>query len=197
LLPRWRGAAPIQRAIEAGDAETGITIMQMDEGLDTGDMLRVDKLPINDADTAASLHDALAELGAKAIVEALAAKRLTPQPQPAEGVTYAAKLSKAEALLNLSEPADALERRIRAFNPAPGAMVQLAGFEAPLKVWQAIALPESAEGVPGDMAAASEQGLDVVTGKGLLRLIEVQKPGARRQPVADFLRGLQVARKHS
>ncbi|MFU2071539.1 methionyl-tRNA formyltransferase, partial [Bordetella hinzii] len=143
LLPRWRGAAPIQRAIEAGDARTGVTIMQMDDGLDTGDMLLERVVPIGADMTAAELHDALAQAGAEAIVAALAdLDSLVPRKQPEDGVTYAAKLEKAEAVLDFQASARTLERRIRAFNPAPGASLRLPGLAEPVKVWRARALDE-------------------------------------------------------
>lgn len=192
LLPRWRGAAPIQRAIEAGDAETGITIMQMDEGLDTGDMLLVKSLPISATHTAAQLHDALAELGGQCIVEALHAlsqQSLAPAPQPEAGVCYAAKLNKAEAALDLAQPAVVLARRVRAFDPVPGATLQLPGCEAPIKVWAAQAMPAVKALEPGTIVAASEAGLDVATSDGVLRILQVQKPGGKRQDIGAFLRG--------
>ncbi|MBF23229.1 MAG: methionyl-tRNA formyltransferase [Pusillimonas sp.] len=193
LLPRWRGAAPIQRAIEAGDAQTGITIMQMDEGLDTGDMLSVWPIPIRNDHTAAGLHDDLAVLGGKAIVAALNDLQdgsLQATPQPGEGVTYAAKLSKAEAVLDLSLPALQLARRVRAFNPFPGATVRLPGLADVVKVWSAQALPVSdTPGKPGVLVAATEQGIDLATADGVLRLLELQKPGGKRQAAGQFIQG--------
>jgi len=149
LLPRWRGAAPIQRAIESGDAQTGVTIMQMDEGLDTGDMLLERVVPITGDTNAAQLHDALALAGGEAIVQALNALDqggLSPTKQPEAGVTYAAKLDKAEAALDCTQPAELLERRVRAFNPVPGASIRLPGLPDPVKVWraQALATPTTA-----------------------------------------------------
>ncbi|OZI33448.1 methionyl-tRNA formyltransferase [Bordetella genomosp. 5] len=194
LLPRWRGAAPIQRAIEAGDTRTGVTIMQMDAGLDTGDMLLETVVPIDGDTTAAALHDALARSGADAIVqalEALAGAGLTPRKQPEEGVTYAAKLEKSEAALDLSQPAEVLARRIRAFNPVPGATVRLAGLDDPVKVWQAQALPQQTTAAPGTVLSASSAGVDLATGEGVLRLLELQKAGGKRQPVEVFVRGWQ------
>ncbi len=195
LLPRWRGAAPIQRAIEAGDARTGVTIMQMDEGLDTGDMLLEHVVPIGPRQTAAELHDALAEAGGRAIVEALAALQdggLTARKQPEEGVTYAAKLDKAEAALDLTQSAEVLARRIRAFNPVPGATLRLPGLADPAKVWRAQALPEqAADAEPGHVLRASPQGVDVATAAGVLRLLELQKAGGKRQPVEVFVQGWQ------
>ncbi|AZR92528.1 methionyl-tRNA formyltransferase [Bordetella trematum] len=194
LLPRWRGAAPIQRAIEAGDARTGVTIMQMDEGLDTGDMLLEREVPIGADTNAAMLHDALAEVGARAIVEALdalAGPGLVARKQPAEGVTYAAKLEKAEGLLALEESAAVLERRIRAFNPVPGASVRLPGLAEPVKIWRAQALEQTSDAAPGTVLRADAQGVDIAVGQGVLRLLELQKAGGKRQPVEVFVRGWQ------
>ena len=194
LLPRWRGAAPIQRAIQAGDAATGITIMQMDEGLDTGDMLVRSELAIRDDHSAATLHDDLAQLGAQALLEALQQVRdgtLQATPQPEEGVTYAQKLSKAESVLDLSQPAKELERRIRAFDPVPGSTLSLPGLEQPVKVWRAQALEQTHSAEPGQVLNVSAQGIDVACGEGVLRLLELQKAGSKRQPVAVFVQGWQ------
>jgi methionyl-tRNA formyltransferase len=191
LLPRWRGAAPIHRAIEAGDAETGVTIMQMDEGLDTGDMLLIERLPIRPDDTTGSLHDRLAELGGRLIVEALelaACGGLRPQPQPAEGVTYAHKIDKAEAVIDWRAPALQIERRIRAFQPMPGASTTDAAGEG-VKVWAAALEPGQATVAPGTVLSADASGVRVQTGEGVLRLLELQRAGGKRLPVADFLRG--------
>jgi methionyl-tRNA formyltransferase len=195
LLPRWRGAAPIQRAIEAGDSQTGITIMQMDEGLDTGDRLLEHVVPIGSEDTAAQLHDALALAGAESIVRALArlaAGDLTPEPQPEVGVTYAAKLEKVESALDFSQPAELLARRVRAFNPVPGATVRLAGLPDPVKVWRAqvLADPDSAA-APGTVVNVSASGIDIQASPGILRLLELQKAGAKRLAVALFVKGWQ------
>ncbi|WP_300648890.1 methionyl-tRNA formyltransferase [Paenalcaligenes sp.] len=193
LLPRWRGAAPIQRAIDAGDAETGITIMQMDAGLDTGDMLLVRKLAIQEDHTGASLHDELAQLGADAIVEALAQlPQLTPTPQPADGVTYAEKLHKSESPLDFTQPAAVLARRVRAFNPVPSCTMMLPGLEQPIKVWQAQAIDQPTTATPGSVVAVSAQGIDIATADGILRLTELQRAGSRRQPVASFVQGWQL-----
>ncbi|MBB5214778.1 methionyl-tRNA formyltransferase [Parapusillimonas granuli] len=195
LLPRWRGAAPIQRAIEAGDAQTGITIMQMDQGLDTGDMLLARALPITPEHTAATLHDALAQMGAQAIVEAVEAAEanaLRATPQPAEGVTYAAKLEKSEAPLDFTQPAEQLARRVRAFNPVPGSTMRLPGLADPVKVWRAAALPGRPAAQPGDIVAVGAEGVDVATADGVLRLLELQKAGGKRQPVAAFVQGWQA-----
>lgn len=196
LLPRWRGAAPIQRAIEAGDSQTGVTIMQMDQGLDTGDMLLERVVPILGDTNAAQLHDALALAGGEAIVEALAALAqggLTPIKQPEAGVTYAAKLDKAEAALDCTQSAELLERRVRAFNPVPGASIRLPGLPDPVKVWRAQALASSTAGEPGSVLRADSSGIDIATGNGVLRLLELQKAGGKRQPVDVFVRGWQPA----
>jgi len=190
LLPRWRGAAPIQRAIEAGDAETGITIMQMDAGLDTGAMLLAEALKVGAGETAGELHDRLATLGARLIIEALAQRdALAPVAQPSNGVTYAAKISKAEAQLDWAQPADVLARKICAFNPFPGATLTLAG--EPVKVWRAEAI--AGAGNPGQILAAEADGIIVATSHGALRLTELQKPGGRRLTSAEFLRGNLLA----
>jgi methionyl-tRNA formyltransferase len=190
LLPRWRGAAPIQRAIEAGDAETGVTIMQMDAGLDTGAMLLAEAIKVGAGETAGELHDRLATLGARLVIDALAQRdTLIPVAQPTSGVTYAAKISKAEAQLDWAEPADVLARKIRAFNPFPGATLPLAG--EPVKIWRAEAVTGS--GNPGQILAADANGIVVATSHGALRLTELQKPGGRRVTSAEFLRGKPLA----
>lgn len=186
LLPRWRGAAPIHRAIEAGDAETGVTIMQMDVGLDTGDMLLTVREPIHADDSTGSLHDRLAAQGAQAMVAALAQlDALSPQPQPAEGVTYAEKIGKAETQLDWSLPAEVLHRKIRAFNPFPGAST-LAGGEA-LKIWQA-QLADGA-GAPGDVLAADADGVRIACGSGALLATQLQAAGGKRLAAREFLAG--------
>lgn len=196
LLPRWRGAAPIHRAIEAGDAQTGVTIMQMDAGLDTGDMLLLERLPITETDTTGLLHDRLASLGGRLTVEALelaACGGLQPVPQPAEGVTYAHKIEKAEAAIDWQLPADVIARRVRAFNPFPGAATALAG-EA-VKVWMAQADTSGAtDGAaqPGQVLSVAD-GIRVQTGDGVLVLTELQRAGGKRLPAADFLRGFALA----
>ena len=192
LLPRWRGAAPIHRAVEAGDAETGVTIMQMDAGLDTGDMLLVEHLRIAPGDTTGSLHDKLALLGGRLIVEALeiaACGGLTRTPQPAEGVTYAHKIEKAEAQVNWAQPADVIARRIRAFNPNPGAAT-LWQADA-LKLWQAqvdIDMQSSSQ-APGTVLAVQADGIRVQCGQSVICLTELQRAGGKRLSAADFLRG--------
>jgi methionyl-tRNA formyltransferase len=188
LLPRWRGAAPIHRAIESGDAETGVTIMEMEEGLDTGPMLLMERVRIEDTDTTGTLHDKLALLGGRMIVEALgkmAQGGLTAVPQPEEGVTYAAKISKEEAKLDFNLPALDLARKVRAFNPFPGAHGQ-AGTTT-VKIWNAQAVDD--KGRPGQVLAANAQGIVVACGEGALRLTELQKPGGKRLAAAEFLKG--------
>jgi methionyl-tRNA formyltransferase len=186
LLPRWRGAAPIHRAIEAGDAQTGITIMQMEAGLDTGPMLLAQAIEIGAQDTTGSLHDRLAALGGKLVVEALARfDQLVPVAQPDAGVTYASKIDKAEARLDWSQPAAILARKIRAFNPFPGAVVTLAG--EPVKAWCGEVV--AASGRPGQVVSVDPSGIVVACGDAALRLTELQKPGGRRVTSADFLNG--------
>ena len=204
LLPRWRGAAPIHRSIEAGDAETGITIMQMDAGLDTGDMLLVERLPIHHdgttPDTTARLHDRLADMGGRMIVEALhlsAHGELVRQPQPAEGITYAHKVEKHEAVVDWTQDATSIVRRIRAFDPFPGASTLLAGDT--IKLWAADVHPgtENAAAAPGSapgtIISVSSDGIAVRAGTGIVSLTELQRPGGKRLGVADFLRGFNVA----
>ncbi|MDA8128030.1 MAG: methionyl-tRNA formyltransferase [Betaproteobacteria bacterium] len=186
LLPRWRGAAPIQRAILAGDTQTGITIMQMDAGLDTGAMLSKTVVPIREDDTAATLHDALAAAGASAIVAALANfSARAPVAQDDAQATYAAKLSKEEAQLDWTQPADRLARAVRAYDPAPGAWTLLDG--APLKIWAARAVPES--GAPGEVLRAEPGVLVAACGEGALALETVQPAGGKRMTAAAFLAG--------
>lgn len=195
LLPRWRGAAPIHRAIEAGDAETGVTIMQMDAGLDTGAMLLAERIAIAPDDTTASLHDKLAALGGRMIVEALelaACGGLRPVPQPAEGVTYAHKIEKAEAAIDWSQPADAIARRIRAFDPFPGASALVHGET--VKLWRARAVMEGrGSAAPGTVVALDGHGVGVACGQGRLEITELQRPGGKRLAAADFLRGFPLA----
>jgi methionyl-tRNA formyltransferase len=186
LLPRWRGAAPIHRAVEAGDAQTGITIMRMEAGLDTGPMLLARAIAIDAQDTTGSLHDRLATLGGKLVVEALARfDQLVPVAQPDDGVTYAKKIDKAEARLDWNQPAAILARKVRAFDPFPGAVVTLAG-EA-VKAWRGAAVADG--GRPGKVLAADAAGIVVACGEGALCITELQKPGGRRVTSADFLHG--------
>ncbi|HZW21023.1 methionyl-tRNA formyltransferase [Noviherbaspirillum sp.] len=194
LLPRWRGAAPIHRAIEAGDAETGVVIMQMEEGLDTGPMLLTGRLPIAADDTTASLHDKLATLGGGMIVEALRKLEqgvLEATPQPEAGVTYAAKIAKEEAALDLAQPVQVIERKIRAFNPFPGASATFNGVS--VKFWRAVVAAETTTAAPGTVLAATAQdGVLVACGQGVLRVTELQKPGGKRLPAAEFLKGFPL-----
>jgi methionyl-tRNA formyltransferase len=192
LLPRWRGAAPIHRAIEAGDAETGITIMQMDAGLDTGAMLLHESLAIGD-DSTARLHDRLAELGGRLIVDALQRAQqgaLTATAQPAEGVTYAHKVEKHEARIDWAQPADAIVRRIRAFDPFPGATSALDGET--IKLWAASVAAGSASEAPGTILAAAPAGIAVAAMNSIAFVTELQRAGGKRLPAADFLRGFDV-----
>ena len=194
VLPRWRGAAPIHRAIEAGDAETGVTIMQMDAGLDTGDMLLVQTLPINPQDTTESLHDALAALGARLIVQALQQAQtgaLQGVAQAADGICYAHKIDKREAALDWTQPATTLARRVRAFNPFPVASSVLGGET--IKFWRVQALPpHSRAAQPGEVIAVSAEGVDIATASGVLRATRLQKAGGKPLEVADFLHGFAL-----
>lgn len=192
LLPRWRGAAPIHRAIEAGDATSGITIMQMDEGLDTGPMLSKRVEPILPHDTTGTLHDRLAVVGGEMVVDALrqlAVGPLAATAQPAEGITYAAKIGKAEAALDWRDDAVALARKVRAFNPFPGATAALGGTV--LKIWSAE--PCEGRGEPGTVLRADDDGVVVACGTGALCATELQKPGSRRMGCAELLRGFELS----
>ncbi len=192
LLPRWRGAAPIQRAIQAGDRQTGISIMQMDAGLDTGAILAQGAVPIEDADTSQTLHDTLAALGAGMLLETLGRierGEVRSRPQPAEGVTYAAKISKQEAQLDWRRPAAELDRAIRAFNPFPGAQATLG--DAVLKIWRA--RKSRSGGPPGKVLGVDERGIVVACGEGSLTLLELQREGAKRLAAPEFLRGYGLA----
>lgn len=190
LLPRWRGAAPIERALLAGDRETGISIMRMDEGLDTGPVIARHRVPIEPRETAGSLRDKLAAVGAGAVVEALGelerAGRLTAVPQPEAGATYAAKIDRDETKIDWSCDATSIDRAVRAFDPAPGAQARLG--RAPLKVWRAVALP-GRFGVPGTVVRAEAAGIVVACGAGALKVTELQRAGGRRMSAAAFLAG--------
>ncbi|MDR2013354.1 MAG: methionyl-tRNA formyltransferase [Rhodanobacter sp.] len=189
LLPRWRGAAPIQRAILAGDTQTGVALMRMEAGLDTGPVLIQARTPIDDDDTGGRLHDRLAELGARVLAEGLArvhaGETLPARPQAADGVTYAHKLDKSEARLDWSEPAVALARKVRAFDPWPVAEGMLLGER--VRLWSAQALAEAARVQPGMIQATHRDAIDIATGDGVLRIRQCQREGGRRMPVRDWL----------
>jgi len=192
LLPRWRGATPIQRALLAGDRDTGISIMQMDAGLDTGPVLMQEKIPILEDDTTGTLHDRLAELGAKLIVQALDALEaggVNATPQPAEGVTYAAKLDGREARVDWRESAVSLNRRVRALNPSPGADARVRGLE--LKIWRCAT--SVGRGEPGEILRVDPLGVRVACGEGILVITELQRSGGKRLPAAEFLRGFPLS----
>ena len=193
LLPRWRGAAPIHRAIEAGDTQTGVVIMQMDAGLDTGDMLLTDKLAIAADDTTASLHDRLADMGGALVVRALAdaqAGKLQPVKQPEDGICYAHKIDKAEAAVDWLQSAEAIGRRVRAFNPFPAASAQL-GADV-IKLWRATVEPAAHQKPAGTVLSADEYGVRVACGDGVLCVTELQRAGGKRLNAADFLRGFAL-----
>ena len=195
LLPRWRGAAPIQRAVEAGDAKTGVCIMHMEAGLDTGPVYHRLETVIEASDTGGSVHDRLAVLGADALLQCLALGERGELPEPVAQddalAVYAPKLSKAEAELDWALPARTLERRVRAFNPWPVTWCMLGGRR--LRVWQAAADPRAHEAFPGAQLAAGPEGIEIATGEGRLRLLEVQPEGRRRMRVADFLNAYQAS----
>jgi methionyl-tRNA formyltransferase len=191
LLPRWRGAAPIQRALLAGDTVTGISIMQMDSGLDTGPLLMQESVAIRDEDTAGTLHDRLAELGARMCVralDALEAGALSPSPQADREATYAPKIRKAEAQIDWRESASAVQRRVRAFNPTPGAGATLRGLE--VKLWTCTVSGD--RGAPGEVLDASEKGLLISCGEGAILATELQRAGGKRLRVGEFLHGFPV-----
>ena len=189
LLPRWRGAAPIQRAIEAGDRESGVCIMQMDEGLDTGPVLHRLGLQLDPEETGGSLHDRLAGLGATALADCVhrlsRGESLEATPQADSGITYARKFGKAEAKIDWSEQAEVLERRIRAYNPWPVAWCMVE--EERTRIWKSCVVPEEHESEAGAVLAAGKYGIDIATGKQVLRLLELQRPGKRRMSAADYL----------
>ena len=192
LLPRWRGPAPIQRAIQVGDKETGITIMQMDEGLDTGDMLLRHACPIEANDTAQTLHDKLAEMGASSILEALRLlqeNRLIPIKQDNGAACYAAKLTKTEAQIDWQQDARQIERAVRAYNPFPVCHTRLKG--AAIKVWQAVLCTDK-RGKPGRVIEVNKRGITVACGKDALRLEVLQRPGGKMQPAEQFLQAMPV-----
>jgi methionyl-tRNA formyltransferase len=189
LLPRWRGAAPIQRAILAGDRESGVDLMQMEAGLDTGPVLLQRRTPIAREDTGGSLHDRLSQLGAEVLADGLrrllAGERLTATPQPAEGVTYAHKLDKAEARLDFRQSAIELERQVRAFDPWPVAEGEIAG--EPLRIWAAQAIELDHHATPGSVLAAGRDGIDLACGRGALRVTALQRAGGKRIGAIDYL----------
>jgi methionyl-tRNA formyltransferase len=197
LLPRWRGAAPIQRAILAGDSHTGVTLMQMDEGLDTGGMLAVGSMPIGERDSSASLHERLAVLGAQLlleVLEGLATQSLRPQPQPSLGITYAQKIAKAEAPITWSEPAAVISRQIRAFNPWPVAETVFAG--EPLRIHDAYATAGSAAAAPGMWLGLEGDALRVACGAGELRVTQLQRAGRKVVTAREFMNSVGPAAGH-
>ncbi|QCO66837.1 methionyl-tRNA formyltransferase [Luteimonas yindakuii] len=189
LLPRWRGAAPIQRAIEAGDTGTGVCLMQMEKGLDTGPVLLEQRTPIGEQETGGELHDRLAALGAQVLIDGLGLLRVgirpVARPQPVDGVTYARKLDKAEARLDWREPAQVLANSVRAFNPWPMAEADVAGER--LRLHAAVALPLAHHAAPGTLLAAGRQGIDIACGEGALRIRTLQRPGGKAITAADWL----------
>lgn len=196
LLPRHRGASPIQAALLHGDPETGVTLMRMDAGLDTGDIVSVERTPIEPGDDAQTLHDRLAVLGSRALARAwpeYVAGRLPPHPQPAEGITYAPRITREDGRLDWHRPAGELWNRVRALTPWPGTFTETGaeGARRMIKVWRAV--PESASpGVPGEIVASGRDGVLVACGEGALRLLELQREGGRRLPSAEFLSGFPI-----
>jgi methionyl-tRNA formyltransferase len=194
ILPRWRGAAPIQRAIEAGDAETGICIMQMDEGLDTGDVLAEARQPIGAETTAATLHDELAELGATqllAVLPQLAAGAIKPRPQPKDGVNYAEKLVKSEARIDWQQPAANIDRRIRAFNPWPVAETTLNGEQ--VKLWRSRMAADASPAAPGTLLGMQGDALSVACGTGVVQVMELQRAGRKAVSAREFLNAVRAS----
>lgn len=195
LLPRWRGAAPIQRAIEAGDSETGVCLMQMEKGLDTGPVLLSQRTPIGAGETAGQLHDRLAELGAQVLSDGLgllrAGMKPVARPQPDAGATYARKLEKSEARLDWSQPADVLARKVRAFHPWPVAEGRLAGER--VRIHAAAAVGVAHDAAPGTVLQASRAGIDVACGEGALRITSLQREGGRVVGAADYLNARPLA----
>ena len=195
LLPRWRGAAPIHRAIEAGDSHTGVTIMQMDAGLDTGGMLLVEQLLIEPLDTTETLHDKLAALGGRLVVKALetaACGGLSAMPQPTQGVSYAHKVEKPEAVIDWTQPVALIERRIRAFQPFPVAVSTLGTEPIKFRAAEVLALVSPPDAAPGEVLAVSEQGVDICAADGVIRAVRLQKAGGKPLSVADFLHGFEI-----
>jgi methionyl-tRNA formyltransferase len=192
LLPRWRGAAPIQRAILAGDDESGVDLMQMEAGLDTGPVLLERRTPIDGEDTGGSLHDRLSMLGAEVLTEGLSrairGETLVPRAQPDEGVTYAHKLDKAEARLDFTRPAIELERKVRAFDPWPVAEGEVNGET--LRIWAARAI--EASGAPGSVLGMSREGIDIACGEGALRVTALQRAGGKRVTAADYFNAMKT-----
>ncbi len=196
LLPKYRGASPIQRAVLNGDAESGVTIMKMDAGMDTGDMLAQEKTPILPEDNAQTLHDRLAQIGASLLVKTISeyvAGKIQPRPQPAEGVSHAAKIKKGDGQMDWTQPAVAVWNRIRGMTPWPGAFTFLPGQPQPtlLKIWQAEVAPQS--GQPGEILCADKSGIVVGCGQGALRILAVQREGGRRLTAQEFLAGHPLA----
>ena len=189
LLPRWRGAAPIQRTIEAGDRESGVCVMQMDEGLDTGPVIQRVRIPLDGSETGGSLHDTLAQEGAAALLDCVQrlaqGKAIVAEPQAREGVCYAHKLEKSEARIQWSDPCDVLERRVRAFNPWPVAWCMIGDVRT--RIWRADCVDAEPDRAPGSVLSAGPEGIDIATGSGALRLLELQRPGKRRMSASDYL----------